>query len=1131
MNTRRWDRLASTVRETNPTGTVCRLIPPMPDDAIDDYFACEILETIMRDREAGRLRSLSDYQELFAGHEALVADEWRHVFGSITPAEGRDDDPTCGLEPGTVIDGLVIESFIARGGQGVVARARDDELQRTVAIKILPPLRALSSAARKRFEREGRLAARLDHPGICRILARGFHHGLPYIVMPFIEGRTLADEIRRLPTGDGHPALRSPSARAFLATRIADAIAHVHDAGVIHRDLKPANVMVTPGGDPVVLDLGLGRDVAVEDTRVTRTGDVVGTTRYMAPERLEAPEEAPTFAVDVFSLGVILLDMFDLTRRTADEPGPGRTFADGPASFPPGFPRGLRPVVARCLRASPEDRYPDVASLRDDLMAFAEGRPVSARSDYLLGRALVRLRTWRTALLFALAVAATATIVWRRGGNDDPAAPPLDLNAVRGAWEDGDAGAALEKLESLSGEGRPLAARVLAAAIETERVSFQRASANPPRENAVHARRLDRLARLVSVPGRSGPDVVVSDGGSSWSPRRLSYEGHFVTRLRWSRDARRLAVVSRPEPAAMQQSIDWWSVVDGTRIGSAALGTDPVTALDELRFEGWLIGRASGVVELWRDGRRVERRFTGIKPVHAIQGRLVHGSSGVAVRFAADVAHGARRFRFGLPWTAMSFQEDGLIRLSTRTRWTAVIDPLEGRVISCEPTAMRDPVRRRIPERWRARFPKRPLGWVEIDARHGVSLHEDRLRFHDLLTATPTLELPFEGTGRCLAYDPRNARVAVATTEGDLLLWGVTPWTPRDAAVRDEWDSARDTAARAFRSGAHVPLAGVASPAARLAGLWIRTPAGTPSLGSAGFVPGSPTTWDAFQAAMLDDTLAADPDDHGAAVRRVAIGIRRGEWNVARDLLLRPPLRDSTAPTVHLLRALRALKDGDEASARAALMKADDAATRAGRTGSGFAWLRAEVAAAFDPVDRIVWDWLKSAVTAGLEDPASWTVTVRRLPDDDTARERIEEFLGERMAIARTVAREAGRALSASEAPDELHAAAAKLTALAHVVAADDADVALACERALGALRTGDLAGARTLIDVPPVSPEVFSSHPRHLLILTLVRLHAGDTAGAEAAYNRAVLAAQRPFAKTPDVILLLHEADQRLRP
>src|ERR1051326_6813130 len=204
-----------------------------------------------------------------------------------------------------------ILSAIGAGGMGEVYRARDERLDRTIAVKVLAPTLSADPEYRQRFEREARTVAALSHPHICPVYDIGAHDGLDYLVMEYLEGETLASRIAKgaLPIDD---ALR-------YSIQIADALCQSHRRGVIHRDLKPGNIMLTKVGAKL-LDFGLAKvnegpkdaasslsAVPTATTPLTGQGLIVGTLQYMAPEQLEG-QEADARS-DIFAFGLVLYEM------------------------------------------------------------------------------------------------------------------------------------------------------------------------------------------------------------------------------------------------------------------------------------------------------------------------------------------------------------------------------------------------------------------------------------------------------------------------------------------------------------------------------------------------------------------------------------------------------------------------------------------------------------------------------------------------------------------------------------------------------------------------------------------------------------------------------------------------------
>jgi len=203
---------------------------------------------------------------------------------------------------------------IARGGMGVVYKARQISLDRIVAVKMILAGQFASLAEVKRFQTEAQAAGSLTHPNIVGIYEVGEHDGHHYYSMPFVEGKSLAElvESGQWRVGDGTNAAR-------LMVQIARALQFAHEAGVLHRDLKPGNILVGTDGNPRVMDFGLAKQLK-SDARLTLTGHLLGTPGFMAPEQARGNSGLSTAAADIYSLGAILY--FLLTSRPRSSPIP-----------------------------------------------------------------------------------------------------------------------------------------------------------------------------------------------------------------------------------------------------------------------------------------------------------------------------------------------------------------------------------------------------------------------------------------------------------------------------------------------------------------------------------------------------------------------------------------------------------------------------------------------------------------------------------------------------------------------------------------------------------------------------------------------------------------------------------------
>jgi serine/threonine-protein kinase len=288
-----------------------------------------------------------------------------------------------------------VHELLGRGGMGAVYRATDRLLQRNVALKVLPPELEQQDIVR-RLEREARVLASLEHPGIVAVHDAGtLGDGRPFYIMRLVRGRRLDEQAR----DEG----RGQRLRRFLA--VCDAVSFAHSRGVIHRDLKPSNVMVGEFGEVLVLDWGVAKLAGETDLTTpgsgpatagdhTADGVAVGTPGYMAPEQASGAREAIDARADVYGLGALLRELLG----------------------PDGVPAPLRAIVARATASSVAARYPSVDALAADVRAWLDGAAVSAYAEPVWEKVARFYRRNSALILLLLAyLVVRLFILWWRG--------------------------------------------------------------------------------------------------------------------------------------------------------------------------------------------------------------------------------------------------------------------------------------------------------------------------------------------------------------------------------------------------------------------------------------------------------------------------------------------------------------------------------------------------------------------------------------------------------------------------------------------------------------------------------------------------------------------------------------------
>lgn len=547
---------------------------------------------------------------------------------------------------------------LGRGGMGIVYEAEQKSLGRRVAIKILPPHGTLDPTRAERFEREARAVARLHHTNIVPIFGVGEQQGLRYYVMQYIRGQGLDQVLREIvrlraresAPGDALDATSkyphtcdegareaSPERRevgrsaavgasrdgegsasitstpggwpywksvARIGVQVANALGYANSQGILHRDIKPSNLLLDARGTVWVTDFGLAKLAESDD--LTRTGDVVGTLRYLAPEKLRGQED---LRGDIYSLGATLYELLTLRPpfQDGDRPRLLQRLADEephrPRAIDSSIPRDLETIVLKAMAKSPGDRYQTTEQLAEDLRQFLQDRPVAAR------RLGVAERTWRwcrrnpivaslTGIVFGLL--ATLTVVFAIGSARLSAALAVaGVNLTRA--EDAERAARLRLAEALVGEargvrtsgreGRRFAA--LETLAEAAQIGRELKQAPPwfdrPRNEAIAALALPDLYLARAWPGWTDDTFMTTVSADFLVYARVARNGDVSIRrtaddaelARLDGDGVPCRVVLSPngrdfvrhwDSGENRRSSDWFRVVDGTCRSMSGLG-------------------------------------------------------------------------------------------------------------------------------------------------------------------------------------------------------------------------------------------------------------------------------------------------------------------------------------------------------------------------------------------------------------------------------------------------------------------------------------------------------------------------------------------------------------------------------
>tara|TARA_R110002073_G_scaffold8027_23_gene44944 strand:+ start:4401 stop:10460 length:6060 start_codon:yes stop_codon:yes gene_type:complete len=393
---------------------------PGDPDSLKKLFDTHVsAETIDHTKTPDRSVDSTVDSDIAITGELRVDDPWRTLdFVAGTAMEnnlnvsGASREPSIRSSSGVLPRGFgdyQLLDELARGGMGVVFRARQIKLNRLVALKMILSGELAGEEQVKRFYAEAESAASLDHPGIVPVFEVGEHNGQHFFSMGLVEGKSLAKTVQI--------KTFSPRETVQMLAQIVDAVQYAHDRGVIHRDLKPANVLIDVTGLPRVTDFGLAKRVS-GDSGMTASGQIMGTPSYMPPEQAGGRIEQIGVTADVYSLGAILYEMLvgrppfrgttpleTLRQVLESDPVP-------PSRLNPSVDRDLETICMKCLAKDRKERYPTAAALKAELDRYLDGRPIEARRLSATARTYrwCRRRPLQTGLI-AASILLVATLI------------------------------------------------------------------------------------------------------------------------------------------------------------------------------------------------------------------------------------------------------------------------------------------------------------------------------------------------------------------------------------------------------------------------------------------------------------------------------------------------------------------------------------------------------------------------------------------------------------------------------------------------------------------------------------------------------------------------------------------------
>ncbi|HMP03614.1 MAG TPA: protein kinase [Gemmatales bacterium] len=362
--------------------------PPDPAEMTQRFPTLkETIKSLIQQRTTERVRKLAEQETKPPSTKSSVQLN-KPPSSKVRPGPG-DSKKKHGTQPSMMViesaqlAGYEILEELGRGGMGVVYKAVQVALKRPVALKMIISAMHASEEQIARFRREAEAVARIHHPNIVAVYDVGEFDGSPFLALEFVDGGSLADQLH------GRPM--PPLEAGMMVEQLARGVYAAHQQGIIHRDLKPANILLTRNGLPKISDFGLAKQMD-ESSGWTRTGDIMGTPCYMAPEQAEGRIRLIGPCTDIYALGAILYELM-----TGQPPFRGTTTLDTleqvrtrdpmpPSKITLGIPWALETICLKCLEKNPKERYLDAKHLADDLLHFLRDEPIKARRTGTLAR-------------------------------------------------------------------------------------------------------------------------------------------------------------------------------------------------------------------------------------------------------------------------------------------------------------------------------------------------------------------------------------------------------------------------------------------------------------------------------------------------------------------------------------------------------------------------------------------------------------------------------------------------------------------------------------------------------------------------------------------------------------------------